>query len=57
MWEQQSEPLDSGWTGLHPDLGAARLGLDLPGPARSLVMDCLCLGNLWPQPAKVEANL
>ena len=25
----------------HPDLGAARLGLDLPGPARILVLDCL----------------
>ena len=25
----------------HPDLGAARLGLDLPGPARILLLDCL----------------
>ena len=41
MWEQQSKPSDLGWTGLHPDLGAARLGLDLPGPARILVLDCL----------------
>ena len=43
MWEQQSKPSDLGWTGLHPDLGAARLGLDLPGPARILVLDCLFL--------------
>ena len=41
MWEQQSKPSDLGWTGLH--LGAARLGLDLPGPARILVLDCLFL--------------
>ena len=41
MWEQQSKPSDLGWTGLHPDLGAARLGLDLPGPARILMLDCL----------------
>ena len=41
MWEQQSKPSDLGWTGLHPDLGAARLGLDLLGPARILVLDCL----------------
>ena len=40
MCEQQSKPSDLGWTGLHPDLGAARLGLDLPGPARILVLDC-----------------
>ena len=39
MWEQQSKPSDLGWTGLHPDLGAARLGLDLPGLARILVLD------------------
>ena len=31
------------WAGtrLHPDLGAARLGQDLPGPARILMLDCL----------------
>ena len=49
-WEQQSKPSDLGWTGLHPDLGAVRLGLDLPGPARILVLDCLyttaCDGKL-----------
>ena len=41
MWEQQSKPSDLGCTGLHPDLGAARLSLDLPDPARILVLDCL----------------
>ena len=41
MWEQQSKPSDLGWTGLHPDRGAACLGLDLPSPARILVLDCL----------------
>ena len=30
MWEQQSKPSNLGWTGLHPDLGAARLGLICP---------------------------
>ena len=42
MWEEQSKPSDLGWTGLYPDLGAARLRLDLPDPARILVLDCLC---------------
>ena len=36
MWEQ---PSDLGWSGLHPYLGAARLDLELPGPARNLVLD------------------
>ena len=35
------KPSDLGWTGLHPDRGAVRLGLDLPGPARILMLDCL----------------
>ena len=46
MWEQQSKPSDLGWTGLHPDLGAACLSLDLPGPARILVLDCLYLDQI-----------
>ena len=41
MWEQQSKPSDLGWTGLHQDLGAARLGLDFSSPTRILVLDCL----------------
>ena len=41
MWGQQSKQSDFGWTGLHPDLSAARLGLDLPGSARILVLDCI----------------
>ena len=35
------------WAGtrLHPDLDAARLGQDLPGPARILMLDCLYLSR------------
>ena len=39
MREHQLKPSDL--AGLHPDHAAARLGLDLPGPARILVLDCL----------------
>ena len=42
MLELQSRTSDLGCTGLHPDLGPARLGLDLPGLARILLLDCLC---------------
>ena len=41
MWEQQSSIRIWAGTRLHPDLGAARLGQDLPGPARILMLDCL----------------
>ena len=41
MWEQQSSIRISAGTRLHPDLGAARLGQDLPGPARILMLVCL----------------
>ena len=41
MFEQQSKPSDFGWTKLHPDRGAQHLSLDLPGPARILVLECL----------------
>ena len=43
MWEQQSSIRIWAGTRLHPDRGAARLGQDLPGPARILMLDCLCL--------------
>ena len=41
MWEQQSSIRIWAGTRLHPDLGAARLGQDLPGPARILMLECL----------------
>ena len=41
MWEQQSSIRIWAGTSLHPNLGAARLGQDLPGPARILMLDCL----------------
>ena len=41
MWEQQSSIRIWAGTRLHPDLGAARLGQDLHGPARILMLDCL----------------
>ena len=41
MWEQQSSIRIWAGTRLHPDLGAARLGQDLPGRARILMLDCL----------------
>ena len=41
MWEQQSSIRIWAGTRLHPDLGAARLSQDLPGPARILMLDCL----------------
>ena len=40
MWEQQSSIRIWAGTRLHPDLGAARLGQDLPGPACILMLDC-----------------
>ena len=43
MWEQQSSIRIWAGTRLHPDLGAARLGQDLPGPAGILMLDCLFL--------------
>ena len=46
MWEQQSSIRIWAGTRLHPDLGAARLGQDLPGPARILMLDCLFLALL-----------
>ena len=38
------------WAGtrLHPDLGAPRLGQDLPGPACILMLDCLSTVRLRP---------
>ena len=41
MWEQQSSIRIWAGTRLHPDLGAARLGQDLPGPGCILMLDCL----------------
>ena len=41
MWEQQSSIRIWAGTWLHSDLGPARLGQDLPGPARILMLDCL----------------
>ena len=41
MWEQQSSIRIWAGTRLHPNLGAACLGQDLPGPARILMLDCL----------------
>ena len=42
MWERQSSIRIWAGTRLHPDLGAVRLGQDLSGPARILMLDCLC---------------
>ena len=41
MWEHQSSIRIWAGTRLHPDLGAQRLGQDLPGAARILMLDCL----------------
>ena len=43
MCEQQSSVRIWAVTRLQPDLGAAHLGQDLPGPARILVLACLYL--------------
>ena len=39
MWEQQSSIRIWAGTRLHPDLGTAGLGQDLPGPSRTLMLD------------------
>ena len=52
MWEQKSSIRIWAGTRLHPDLGATRLGKDLPGPARILMLDCLfhyLTGTLAPE--------
>ena len=49
MWEQQSSIRIWAGTRLHPDIGAARLGQDLPGPARILMLDCLFIYTLYAQ--------
>ena len=43
MWEQQSSNRIWAGTRLHLDLGPVRVGQDLPGPARILMLDCLCI--------------
>ena len=46
MWERQSSIRIWAGTRLHPDLGAARLGQDLPGRAVILMPDCLYILQL-----------
>ena len=43
MWGQQSSIRIWAGTRLQPDLDAARLGQDFPGPARILMLDCLSI--------------